>query len=114
MPLCLCPAVSAVVGGAGHLPVCKEGFMAVAGAVMLRRKKKLGGAMWFGKVCNHGKLYLVTLVLDLLAQRSRDAGQQPHCNLRRYDAVYFAAGYVVVYIHMAKKSRTGSFDSVKA
>ena len=31
--------------------LCKEGFMAVAGAVMLRRKKKLGGAMWFGKVC---------------------------------------------------------------
>ena len=31
--------------------LCKEGFMAVAGAVMLRRKKKLGGAMWFGKIC---------------------------------------------------------------
>src|SRR5699024_11025336 len=41
--------------------LCKEGFMAVAGAVMLRRKKKLGGAMWFGKVCTT-VFYLVTLV----------------------------------------------------
>ena len=33
------------------LYVLKEGFMAVAGLVMLRRGKKLDGAKWFGKVC---------------------------------------------------------------
>ena len=45
--------------------LCKEGFMAVAGAVMLRRKKKLGGAMWFGKVCT-AVLYAVLFLLLLL------------------------------------------------
>lgn len=42
----------------------KEGYMTVAGLVMLRRGKKLGGAMWFGKVCTF-VFYLVVLALVL-------------------------------------------------
>ena len=46
------------------LYVLKEGFMAVAGLVMLRRGKKLDGAKWFGKVCTF-VFYLVTVTLIL-------------------------------------------------
>ena len=45
----------------GYVP---EGFMAVAGLVMLRRGKKLDGAKWFGKVCTF-VFYLVTVTLIL-------------------------------------------------
>lgn len=31
--------------------IVKEGYMAVMGAVLLKKGKKLNGAMWFGKVC---------------------------------------------------------------
>lgn len=92
--------------------VLKEGFMAVAGAVMLRRKKKLGGAMWFGKVCTT-VFYLVTLVLTFWPS-------VPGVLANSLIAIcggmmlFTLAGYVVVYIHMAKNPRTGSFDSVKS
>lgn len=33
------------------LLIVKEGYMAVMGAVLLKKGKKLNGAMWFGKVC---------------------------------------------------------------
>ena len=46
------------------LYVVKEGFMAVAGLVMLRRGKKLNGAKWFGKVCT-SVFYVVTVLLIL-------------------------------------------------
>ncbi len=46
------------------LYVLKEGFMAVAGLVMLRRGKKLDGAKWFGKVCTF-VFYIVTVLLIL-------------------------------------------------
>lgn len=46
------------------LYVVKEGFMAVAGLVMLRRGKKLNGAKWFGKVCTF-VFYIVTVLLIL-------------------------------------------------
>ena len=42
----------------------KEGFMTVAGLVMLRRGKKLDGAKWFGKVCTF-VFYLVVFTLIL-------------------------------------------------
>ena len=42
----------------------KEGFMAVAGLMMLRRGKKLNGAKWFGKVCTT-IFYVVTVLLVL-------------------------------------------------
>lgn len=46
------------------LYVVKEGFMAVAGLVLLRRGKKLNGAKWFGKVCTF-VFYIVTVLLIL-------------------------------------------------
>ena len=45
--------------------VIKEGFMAVMGAMLLPRGKKLDGAMWFGKVCT-AVLYAVLFLLLLL------------------------------------------------
>lgn len=42
----------------------KEGFMAVMGLLLLRRGRKLDGAMWFGKVCT-ATLYLAAAVLLL-------------------------------------------------
>ena len=45
--------------------VIKEGFMAVMGALLLSRGKKLDGAMWFGKVCT-AVLYAVLFLLLLL------------------------------------------------
>ncbi|HJC56286.1 MAG TPA: CDP-alcohol phosphatidyltransferase family protein [Candidatus Eisenbergiella intestinipullorum] len=45
--------------------VVKEGFMAVMGALLLPRGKKLDGAMWFGKVCT-AVLYAVLFLLLLL------------------------------------------------
>lgn len=44
--------------------VLKEGFMALAGLVLLRRGKKLDGAKWFGKVSTF-VFYLVTVALIL-------------------------------------------------
>lgn len=92
--------------------LCKEGFMAVAGAVMLRRKKKLGGAMWFGKVCTT-VFYLVTLVLTFWPSVP---GMLANSLIAICGGMmlFTLAGYVVVYIHMAKNPRTGSFDSVKS
>ena len=45
--------------------VIKEGFMAVMGALLLPRGKKLDGAMWFGKVCT-AVLYAALFLLLLL------------------------------------------------
>ena len=45
--------------------VIKEGFMAVMGALLLPRGKKLDGAMWFGKVST-AVLYAVLFLLLLL------------------------------------------------
>ena len=45
----------------------KEGFMAVMGLLLLRRGRKLDGAMWFGKVCT-ATLYLAAAVLLLFPE----------------------------------------------
>ena len=42
----------------------KEGYMAVMGLILLKRGKKLDGAMWFGKVCT-ALLFVGMLVLFL-------------------------------------------------
>lgn len=48
--------------------VVKEGFMAIAGLVMIRHNgKKLDGAMWFGKVCT-AILFLSMFALFLMPQ----------------------------------------------
>ena len=52
--------------------VIKEGFMAVMGALLLPRGKKLDGAMWFGKVCT-AVLYAVLFLLLLLPGIGREA-----------------------------------------
>ena len=46
------------------LLIVKEGYMAVMGAVLLKKGKKLNGAMWFGKVCT-AVLFAGLLVLFL-------------------------------------------------
>lgn len=46
------------------LLIVKEGYMAVMGAVLLKKGKKLNGAMWFGKVCT-AVLFTGLLVLFL-------------------------------------------------
>ncbi len=90
----------------------KEGFMTVAGAVMLRRKKKLGGAMWFGKVCTT-VFYLVTLVLTFWpgVPTALANGLIAVCGAMM---LFTLVRYVIVYVHMAQNPRTGSFDSVKS
>lgn len=45
--------------------VLKEGFMLVMDMLMLKKGKKLDGAMWFGKACT-AVLYIVMFVLLLL------------------------------------------------
>ena len=47
--------------------VIKEGFIGIMGLVLLRRGKKLDGAMWFGKVCT-ALLYVVVFGLLLLPE----------------------------------------------
>ncbi len=49
--------------------IVKEGFMGVMGLILLRRGKKLDGAMWFGKVCT-ALLYVVVFALLLLPEIS--------------------------------------------
>lgn len=44
------------------LYIIKEGFMAVAGIVSIKKGNKIEGAMWYGKVCTFGTL-LITLLL---------------------------------------------------
>ena len=64
--LLICLAVRYPLMRAGLvLFVIKEGFMAVMGALLLPRGKKLDGAMWFGKVCT-AVLYAVLFLLLLL------------------------------------------------
>ncbi len=48
------------------LLIVKEGYMAVMGAVLLKKGKKLNGAMWFGKVCT-AVLFAGLLVLFLFS-----------------------------------------------
>ncbi len=90
----------------------KEGFMAVAGAVMLKKNKKLGGAMWFGKVCT-AVFYVITLVLTF----SPDVPQNVAVVLMVACGammLFTFVRYAMVYFHMAKNPRTGSFDSLKS
>ena len=58
----------------------KEGYMAVMGLILLKRGKKLDGAMWFGKVCT-ALLFVGMLVLLLVV---RNAGGR----CKRSDPVY--------------------------
>lgn len=90
----------------------KEGFMTVAGAVMLRKNKKLGGAMWFGKICTV-VFYLITLVLTFWQNL-------PHATAQILMAICGAlmlfafVRYAILYFYMAKNPRTGSFDSIES
>ncbi len=90
----------------------KEGFMTIAGAVMLRKKKKLGGAMWFGKVCT-AVFYLITLVLTFSPNIPKNTVilLMTICGVMM---LFTFVQYAIVYFHMAKNPRTGSFDSLKS
>ena len=47
------------------LYVIKEGFMAVAGMISIKKGHKIEGAMWYGKVCTFGT-YVILIALLLL------------------------------------------------
>lgn len=85
------------------LYVVKEGFMAVAGIVLLRRGKKLNGAKWFGKVCTF-VFYIITVLLILWVDIPFAAA----------NALIFLCGgvmaftlamYVPVFLQMGRESR---------
>ena len=90
----------------------KEGFMTVAGAVMLKKKKKLGAAMWFGKVCTT-VFYFVTLILIFWPQIPVQAANvlMLICGAMM---LFTLVRYAIVYFHMAKNPNTGSFDSLES
>lgn len=92
--------------------VLKEGFMAVAGAVMLRRRKKLGGAMWFGKVCT-AVFYIVTLVLTFYPSVPPKVAD-PMMLVCGGMMLFTLVRYAILYLHMARNERTGTFDTVKS
>lgn len=91
--------------------VIKEGFMAVMGALLLPRGKKLDGAMWFGKVCT-AVLYAVLFLLLLL----------PGIGTGAADVLIAVCGvfllfsflmYIPVFRRMWKESGKVSADSKK-
>lgn len=45
------------------LYIIKEGFMAIAGMVSIKRGHKVEGAMWYGKVCTFGTYIILILLL---------------------------------------------------
>lgn len=92
--------------------VLKEGFMAVAGAVMLRRRKKLGGAMWFGKVCT-AVFYIVTLILTFYPSVPPKVAD-PMMLVCGGMMLFTLVRYAILYLHMARNERTGTFDTVKS
>ena len=92
--------------------VLKEGFMAVAGAVMLRRRKKLGGAMWFGKVCT-AVFYIVTLVLTFYPSVPSKVAD-PMMLVCGGMMLFTLVRYAILYLHMARNERTGTFDTIKS
>lgn len=92
--------------------VLKEGFMAVAGAVMLRRRKKLGGAMWFGKVCT-AVFYIVTLILTFYPSVPPKVAN-PMMLVCGGMMLFTLVRYAILYLHMARNERTGTFDTVKS
>lgn len=47
--------------------ICKELFMGINGLLLLRRGKKLDGAMWFGKIAT-AVFYLTTIVLVVIPE----------------------------------------------
>lgn len=92
--------------------VLKEGFMAVAGAVMLRRRKKLGGAMWFGKVCT-AVFYIITLILTFYPSVPPKVAD-PMMLVCGGMMLFTLVRYAILYLHMARNERTGTFDTVKS
>lgn len=102
------PVMWALIG----VYLLKEGFMTVAGAVMLRKKKKLGGAMWFGKVCT-AVFYTITLVLTFVPNLSDKTVMwlMTACGAMM---LFTFVRYAILYFHMAKNPRTGSFDSLES
>lgn len=90
----------------------KEGFMTIAGAVMLHKKKKLGGAMWFGKVCTT-VFYIITLVLTFWVNIPLQFATFLMVVCGGMMCFTFVQ-YAVLYFHMAKNPRTGSFHTIQS
>ena len=85
------------------LYVIKEGFMAVAGLILLRRGKKLNGAKWFGKVCTF-VFYLVTVLLILWVDIPLAAANTLIIFCGGV-MVFTLAMYVPVFLRMGRESR---------
>lgn len=85
------------------LYVVKEGFMAVAGLVMLRRGKKLNGAKWFGKICTF-VFYIVTVLLILWVDIP-SAAANALILLCGGVMAFTLAMYVPVFLQMGRESR---------
>lgn len=90
----------------------KEGFMTIAGAIMLRKNKKLGGAMWFGKICTV-VFYLSTLVLTFWQNMPRNTAMALMIICGALMLFAFVR-YAILYFYMAQNPRTGSFDSIES
>ena len=83
------------------LYILKEGFMAVAGIISIKRGNKIEGAMWYGKVCTFGT-YLILIVLLLF----------PYINIMIVNIlvavnmaimIFTFANYILYYRNMFKK-----------
>ena len=79
----------------------KEGYMAVMGLILLKKGKKLNGAMWFGKVCT-ALLFVGMLVLFLAVDLPRAAANTLILLMMTVMAVT-----LVLYIPVFEKMRRG-------
>ena len=83
------------------LLLIKEGYMAVMGLILLKKGKKLNGAMWFGKVCT-ALLFVGMLVLFLAVDLPRAAANTLILLMMAVMAVT-----LVLYIPVFEKMRRG-------
>ena len=83
------------------LLLIKEGYMAVMGLILLKKGKKLNGAMWFGKVCT-ALLFVGMLVLFLSVDLPRAAANTLILLMMTVMAVT-----LVLYIPVFEKMRRG-------
>ena len=83
------------------LLLIKEGYMAVMGLILLKKGKRLNGAMWFGKVCT-ALLFVGMLVLFLAVDLPRAAANTLILLMMAVMAVT-----LVLYIPVFEKMRRG-------
>lgn len=75
--------------------VCKEGFMGIMGAILLKSGRMLNGAMWYGKVCT-AVLYVVLIILIVFPQIPLTAANAMLAVCAAF-MLYSVARYIGVY-----------------